>query len=140
MGFMEKTKSDKFNVRVPVVERKALKDWLTKNKDLRIRGRVVSESSIIRSMIRWLLKLDKPIDDKAVAELRELKNELSSIGGNLNQLARAYHEGLIKTPINGDEFFAELLSQVKETRRRQHLIVAHLEQGLSTKLSEIIDE
>lgn len=135
---MKSEKSNHFNVRVPISERVALKEWILKNSSLKIRGRAISESSLIRSLVRWFLGLDKPISDSELIELRQLKNELSSIGGNLNQLSKAYNEGLIKTPINGDAFFKEILEEVKEVRRRHHLIVAHLEQGLSSRLSEVL--
>lgn len=136
---MKSEKSDKFNVRVSVSEREAFKKWIHENSSLRIRGRAINENALIRSLIRWFLGLDKPIHDNELIELRQLKNELSSIGGNLNQLTKAYNEGLIKTPINGDEFFKKVLAEVNTVRKRQHLIVAHLEQGLTTKLSEVLD-
>jgi hypothetical protein len=137
---MKELKTENVKIRVRTAEREALKDWIDKNKSLKIRGRKVNESSLIRSLVRWFLGLDKPITDDGISSLRDMKNELSSIGGNLNQLTKAYNEGLIKTPINGDAFFTELLTLVNEIRKEQHLIVVHLEQGLTTKLSDVINE
>jgi hypothetical protein len=133
-------KKERFELRLTQEERASFKSWVNSHNNHRINGRRLTESFLIRALIRWFIGLDFPIQNNQLDELRKLRLELSSMGANLNQLAKAYNEGLISVPLDSREFFDNLISEVKEVRLAQHRLVAHIEKGLDSRLKEIFND
>ena len=127
-----------YNYRCSKTEKAALKAWIEKHKDTKIRRRVITESSIVRAVIRWLIKKDFPIESEAIAEMRRLRLELHKIGTNLNQLTHAYNANLIEVPINMGGFFGEMKRMIKQTRRAQAMLINQIEHGLDNDLGAIL--
>lgn len=134
------TVSTSLRVRVKAAEKKRLTDWISKHSELKIRRRKITESSLIRSLIRWFLKIDYPLEEQCVKEMRVISRNLSGMGGNLNQLAKAYNEGLITTPIDCAEFFKNIEKEIASLKRNQRAIVSMIESGLDKHLGDIFKD
>ena len=85
--------------------------------DRRLHHRRITPSSLLRGCVRSLLDTDLLETDPAlVAELHELNNQLRRIGTNLNQLAHAYHRGLLTTTLDATNLFTTLQAAVLKTQ------------------------
>lgn len=133
-------KKERFELRLTQSERAAFKSWIESHSDRSINGKRLTESSLVRALIRWFIGLDFPIDSNQLNDLRKLRVQLSSMGANLNQLTKAYNEGLITVPLDSREFFNNLITEVKEVRLAQHKLVAHIEKGLDSSIKDIFCE
>ena len=81
-------------------------------------------SRIIRRLIREAITAGPDYFDDGLLELRQMRNELARVGGNLNQLVRAANTG---AAVEGDELRRVLnavsvqVEAVKELYRRAEL-------------------
>lgn len=83
----------------------------------RLHHRRITPSSLLRGCVRSLLDTDLLETDPAlVTALRDTNNQLARIGTNLNQLARAYHRGLLTTPLDTTNLFTTLQAAVLNIR------------------------
>ena len=83
----------------------------------RLHHRRITPSSLLRGCVRSLLDTDLLETDPAlVTELHQMNNQLRRIGTNLNQIAHAYHRGLLTTSVDATNLFTTLQAAVLNTR------------------------
>ena len=90
----------------------------------RLHRRRITPSSLLRGCVRSLLDTDLLETDPAlVTELYEMNNQLRRIGTNMNQLAHAYHRGLLTTTLDATNLFTSLQAAVLHTRASIRAVV-----------------
>ena len=90
----------------------------------RLHHRRITPSSLLRGCVRSLLDTDLLETDPAlVAELYEMNNQLRRIGTNMNQIAHAYHRGLLTTSLDATNLFTTLQAAVLNTRASLRAVV-----------------
>ena len=83
----------------------------------RLHHRRITPSSLLRGCVRSLLDTDLLETDPApITALNDTNTQLRRIGTNLNQLSRAYHQGLLTAPVDVANLLAALQSAVEATR------------------------
>lgn len=138
---MEKEiKSEVIRFRISEIEKKEVKNWLAKNTRYKIRRKKITESSLIRSLLRWFLKKDFPLSNDQITDMRKTARDLSSIAGNLNQLTKAYNEGLIVVPVDTEDFLNNLYTEVRRVNKNQKRLIALIERGLDYDLQKVFTD
>ena len=87
-----KVRSSSVRVRLREEERTAFQDYAAQLGQ--------TPSRIIRRLIREAITAGPDYFDDGLLELRQMRNELARVGGNLNQLVRAANTG---AAVEGDE-------------------------------------
>jgi len=103
-------------------------------------GKALKRSSVLRRVIEWITNKKPLVDDEEFkTEIAAEYRGLNNLGNNLNQLAKAYNEGLITRPIDMSEPFNELHSKIDNlTNAFRAYLQVHNDQR-QTSIAELIE-
>lgn len=131
--------AEKLMARVNQGEKSALAAWVVANQHRRIAGQRVTESSTIRGLVRVLLGFDGLFSSDEINTLRETNRLLSNLTGNLNQLAKAYNQGLLTRPVDTADFFGELQQLIHQLQENHRGLVLQVQQKRTVMLSSLFE-
>jgi len=126
---MKTNKSQAFSVRCTPSELRSLDDLVSDlNRSVVVReGKELTRASLLRVLLRFFsglgpLEFDSSLHTQAV---RMGVRQLSNLGNNLNQLTKAYHEGLIHLPVDASGLLEELKDAVQQLNKSQKSYLRH---------------
>jgi hypothetical protein len=121
-------------------EKKAFKKWLLKHKGKKIRNRPISESSVIRSLIRYLIGFDGIFEKAEITEFQKTNILLANIAGQLNQLSHAFNSGLLIMKVDVTPEMKKLYEELTVVRAAQLKLIAHVTNSRTELIEDIFDK